>query len=90
MLREDFFDLAGVWKTPDHLLREQGLSVQTDFEDAALALDELGFEAEASFYAVRQTGGSREVVSNDAVFDRQLVTHEFSFRPHTAPAKNRG
>ena len=41
------------------------------FEDAVLSLDQLGLDAERLFDVVRQTGGSRSIISNDTVFDGQ-------------------
>jgi len=47
------------------------LVVQDDLEGAVSTLDQFGLDSELGFYVVRQTGGSRFVVSNNAVFDSQ-------------------
>jgi hypothetical protein len=49
--------------------RENLLVVDADDEDAAAAADDLALDAEFAFDLSRQTGGSREVVSNSAVVD---------------------
>jgi hypothetical protein len=66
------FDFAGGRKAAGPLLREHQIAVDGHLEDAAAALDELWTKAEVFFQLVRQTGGSRQVVSNDAVLDRDL------------------
>jgi hypothetical protein len=62
------------------LLREHQLAIELHLEDTAFALDQARFNAEAFLNLVRQTGGSGFVVSNYAVFDRNLVGHEASSR----------
>ena len=47
------------------------MAVDDDLERTVLALDQLGLDAVLRFDVVRQTGGTRTVVSNDAVFDGQ-------------------
>jgi hypothetical protein len=51
------------------VLGEDLLVVHGDDEDPAAAADELRLEAELLFDFSRQTGGSREVVSDAAVVD---------------------
>ena len=51
------------------VLGEDLLGVDGDDEDAAAAADELRLDAELFPDFSRQTGGSREVVSNAAVID---------------------
>jgi hypothetical protein len=43
-----------------------------DVEDPAAPLDQLWLDSEFLLDALRQTGGARAVVSNHAVFDRDL------------------
>ena len=62
-------DLSWVGESPELLLGEDEASVDGHFEDPALALDQLGTLTEQAFELVRQTGGSRLVVSNYTVFD---------------------
>ena len=54
------------------LLGKDALSVDADDEDPAAAADDLAVDAEFAFYLSRQTGGSREVVSNAAVVDSNM------------------
>jgi hypothetical protein len=51
---------------------EDEVAVDRDVEGAGATLDDLRAEAEALLDRIRQTGGSREVVSDDAVLDRDL------------------
>jgi hypothetical protein len=51
------------------VLGEDQVTVEADIEDATASLDQFGSFAEQSLNFVRQTGGSRTVVSNDAVFN---------------------
>jgi hypothetical protein len=62
-------DLAGLRETAGLLLGEQELVVDRDLEDSAAAFEELGPEAELRLDLVRQTGGTRVVVSDGAVLD---------------------
>ncbi len=59
-------------KTPDGFLAENDISIGRDVKNAAAAGDELGFHAELLLNRLRQTGGSREVVSLRAVGDRDF------------------
>jgi hypothetical protein len=68
-------DLAGRGKAAGRLLREQHLAVDGDLEDAAPALDQLGARPEPLLDRGRQTGGAGEVVSGDAVLDRDPLGH---------------
>jgi hypothetical protein len=53
-------------------LGEQQLAVAAHLEDAAAPLDQLDGEPEAILNRIRQTGGSGQVVSDDAVLDGDL------------------
>lgn len=68
---QQLFDFARFGKPSGGLLRIHQVAVDDDFEDAVLAFDQVGSDAELRFNIVRQTGGSGFVVSNNAVFDRQ-------------------
>jgi hypothetical protein len=57
-------------------LREDRLAVEGDLEVTPAAVDQPGTDAEPLLDPGRQTGGARAVVSNHAVFDRQ-VGHRF-------------
>ena len=70
MLPDGVLDLARIGEPTGHVFREHQLAVQVDVEDAAAPLDQLGPDAELPLDLVRQTGGTRTVVSDDAVFDR--------------------
>ncbi len=48
------------------------VAIGAHIEDAATAFDQLCFDAEFIFDCIRQTGGSRLVVSHSAVFDADL------------------
>lgn len=61
-----------VGKTAGLHLRVDHLTVQLDLEDATAPFDELGFDAELLLYLVRQTGGSRQVVSNYTILNGHL------------------
>lgn len=74
--------LGGVGETPGPVLRVHQPSVDGDIEHSARTLDQLRTGAELALQHVRQTGGSREVVSNDAVLDRDL--HDPSLSVNTA------
>ncbi len=71
MSGQELFDFARLRKPSGGFLRIHQGAVDDDFENAVLALDQLGFDSEPSFNVVRQTGGSGSVVSDNAVFDRQ-------------------
>ena len=51
------------------VLAEDEVAVETDVEDAATALDQLGLNAVLLLDHLRQTGGFGQVVSFSAVFD---------------------
>lgn len=71
MSGEQAFHFAGIRKPPGGLLRVDELVVQDDLEGTVFTLDQFGLDSELRFYVVRQTGGSRFVVSNNTVFDGQ-------------------
>ena len=73
---EDLFDLLGLGEAPIRLLGVDQLAVPFDLEDPVAPFDELGFDAELISNRVRQTGGSGQVVSNDAVFNGKIVSHQ--------------
>jgi hypothetical protein len=54
------------------VLGEDLLVVHADHEDAAAAADELRLDPQLLLDLSRQTGGSREVVSDPAVVDTYL------------------
>jgi hypothetical protein len=56
-------------ESPGFALGIDRLAVQAYLEDAAPPLDQLRPEIEGPLELVRQTGGARMVVSDDAVFD---------------------
>jgi hypothetical protein len=68
-------DLAGLGEATGLLLGEEELVVEGDFEAASRTLDELGIEAELLPDLVRQTGGTRVVVSDGAVLDGKIAGH---------------
>jgi hypothetical protein len=68
-------DLAGLGEAPGLFLGEDQLVAERDVEDAARALDQVGLNAELALDLVRQTGGSRVVVSDRAVLDRDVLGH---------------
>lgn len=67
--------LSGLGEPAGGFLGVDFLSVQVDFEHPARALDETGRDVEAFFDLIRQTGGAGLVVSLDAVFDGDFMTH---------------
>jgi hypothetical protein len=69
-LRDKILDFVGVGESTGDLLGVDGLPIQVDFKHSTRALDQLRLDVETTSYLVRQTGGSRIVVSNNAVFDR--------------------
>jgi len=69
-LREKTLDFPLVGESAGDLFGEDGLSIQVHFENSTRAFDQLRLDAETISDVVRQTGGSRMVVSNHAVFDR--------------------
>ena len=82
LLGHDIFDLAGIGEAAEGFLRVEQLAVEGDLEDTVPALDQTGFDSEAFFERVRQTGGSGFVVSNHTVFDRQIghsILHSTGF-----------
>jgi hypothetical protein len=63
------------------LLGEDQVVADGDLEDPAAALDEPGLKSELLLDLSRQTGGTRVVVSSDAVLDGDLGGHpNASFR----------
>jgi hypothetical protein len=64
--REDLVELR---ETSLLALREHELAVPSDLEGAALPFDQLGLDTQVFLERVRQTGGSRQVVSSDAILD---------------------
>lgn len=55
------------------VLRVNELSIERDFERAPARIDELHFDVVVPcFQGIRQTDGLGTVVSNDAVFDRDV------------------
>jgi hypothetical protein len=71
----DAFNLAVVGKPAEFVFRENEFPVQHDFKDAAAGFDDLRIGAEFPLELVRQTGGSRPVVSHAAIGDGEL--HDF-------------
>jgi len=69
-------DLPGFREASALLLGEQQVVAQGDFEAASGAFDELRLEAEPLLDLVRQTGGTRVVVSDGAVLDGQMSGHD--------------
>jgi hypothetical protein len=65
-------DLALRRKPPLFLLGEDGLPVDADDEDAAASANDLTVDPELPFDFSRQTGGSRQVVSNAAIVDSNV------------------
>jgi len=59
-------------ETCEFLFREYEFPVQHDFKNAAAGFDDVRFGAEFPLELVRQTGGSRPVVSHAAVGDGKL------------------
>ena len=70
-------DLVVLGEAAGVVLGIDEFTVHLDVKDALAAFDELGFDVPSLPDCRRQTGGVGEVVSNDAVGDRDL--HE---RPH--------
>lgn len=62
--------LVSLRKPPGLVLAEYQLPVRCHVEDSPAALDQLGLDAQRLLQLVRQTGGSRQVVSLRAVRDR--------------------
>jgi len=54
------------------VLREDECAVDLDLEDAVLALDQARVRSKLSLELGRQPGGTWLVVSNNAVFDRDV------------------
>lgn len=69
---ELLLDFLHLGETSDSSFREQELPVEFHLEDAVAALDQGGFDPKPLLQLLRQTGGSREVVSDDAILDGQL------------------
>ena len=68
-------DLAGTRETAGLLLGEDQLIADRDLEDASVAPDQLGLDAELLLELVRQTGGTGVVVSDGAVLDDDVSGH---------------
>lgn len=85
--RELLQNLVVVGEAPFLLLREDRTAVDTNIEDAARSLDQLRLDVKVLLDGGRQTGGAWEVVSNPAVFDRNLhwifISLAGSVRPQT-------
>jgi len=81
-------DLAALREAVYGALREDQLAVEPHVEDSAAALDELRRDAELFFDLRRQTGGAGSIVSNDAVFDGQLVIHAHPSRSDSTEARS--
>ena len=69
------FDLTGLGEAAEALLREERLAVERDLEDAAMAFDQLGGEAQLLFDLLRQPGGAGEIASSSAVLDLDPGVH---------------
>jgi len=65
-------DLALRRKPPLLLLGEDGVPVDADDEDPSASADDLAVDPELPFDFSRQTGGSRQVVSNAAIVDSNM------------------
>jgi hypothetical protein len=89
-------DLSGAGETAALLLGEDQLVADRDLEDASVASDEFGFDAELLLELVRQTGGTWVVVSACAVFNGNVGDrHDTSsfrgdYRARSAPTLGRG
>jgi len=70
-LRDKILDFPLVGESAGDLLGEDRLSIQVHLKNSTRAFDQLRLDAETISEVVRQTGGSRMVVSNHAVFDRE-------------------
>jgi len=57
-----------VGETPSLLFRVNQLSVDLDLKDTATGFNQPGLDSQPVFDSVRQTGGLRTVISNDAIF----------------------
>jgi len=70
-LLEELQHLAGLGVPPERLLGEDAAAVDLNLEHPARGLDQLDLGLGIRLANLsRQTGGSRLVVSDDAVFDR--------------------
>ena len=69
--------LAGLRESPLGMLAEDLLLIQNDLECARIPLDQTSLEPSLSRNFRRQTGSAWIVVSNHAIFDRDLVFHKF-------------
>jgi hypothetical protein len=65
-------DLARFWKATDLSFGEHETTIDDDLEDTVLALDQSGVGAELALELCRQPGGTRFVVSNNAVLDADI------------------
>ena len=65
------FDFVRIGETARNGLGEDQFSIEMDVEDPTSSFDQLRTNPELSLDLVRQAGGSRLVVSNYAVFNRQ-------------------
>ncbi len=65
-------NLSRIGESTHLTLREDRCSVDLDFEDAILALDQSRVRAEFFFELGRQPGGAWLIVSNNAVFNAYI------------------
>ena len=66
------FDFPGLGESSQFFFGEDQLFVGPDFKDASQTLDQFGIGSKSLFEVSRQTGGSGQVVSGDAVFDGEV------------------
>jgi hypothetical protein len=74
-LRELLLDLSGLREAARLFLGEDEVVPHGDFEDAPVAADQLGCDAELLLDFGRQTGGAGVVVSARAVLDGDACRH---------------
>jgi hypothetical protein len=74
-LLELFLDLARLGEAAQFLLGEDKVVADGDLEDASVATDQLGLDAELLLDFSRQTGGTGVVVSARAVLDGDTRGH---------------
>ena len=82
-------DLGVLGEAPRVVLGVHEFAVHLHVEDALAAFDELGLHAAGLPDGRRQTGGVREVVSNDAVLDRNLHESLRELRSGKAPGRGK-
>ena len=68
----DVRDLPVVRESSQSALGEHQVAVDRDLEDPVLALDQLNRGSKLVLQLGRQPGGPRLVISNHAVFDRNI------------------